>query len=492
LTEKINTTVSNFNALVTSDEKVLYYMDKLKFYDAIMRTEKSDNNWLPPENLNPLIKSDGDHYLTGMSANGNQLFFTYYDPYNSGEIYTSEYKEGVWSELHKLNSNINTLFNETHASLSPDGNLLYFTSDRKGGYGGTDIYRSAKNEKGEWDKPVNLGPLINSSYNEESPFVSPDGSRLFFSSQGHYNMGGFDIFYASKGTDGNWLPPVNIGYPLNTTDDDLFFFPIDSGRIAYLSRFSPFSAHKDIIRFDISSFGKPSRFMINGKIDVEGRPEFNAKEIIVTIIDKMVHDTLAFRPLNDDGSFRQSLPAGTYEVDFNHNNNNLLEKTLSIPEYLPHSNLVLHEKVEIPDMLVLKDTLKLGVIRFGFNQNNIDDNYYSLLDVIAGIMMKYPDVRIQVNGYADALGSSQYNLRLSMLRANSVKEYLDRKIGSSDRITVDAFGENNPVALNRNSNGADNPEGRRFNRRAEIVILNAPQSLIIIKVNDIPVTVMQK
>jgi hypothetical protein len=197
LTNDINTAYSNFNPVVTIDEKVLYYMNRLKFYDAVMHAVKIDTGWQQPENLTPLIKSDGDHYVTGMSADGTQLFLTAYDPYKSGELFTTIFKNGQWSELQKLNDQINTQFNETHASLSPDGEALYFTSDRKGGYGGLDIYRAYKNESGDWGQPTNLGPLINSQYNEESPFVSSDAGKLFFSSQGHYNMGGFDVFFSS-------------------------------------------------------------------------------------------------------------------------------------------------------------------------------------------------------------------------------------------------------------------------------------------------------
>ncbi|MBG0859278.1 MAG: PD40 domain-containing protein, partial [Bacteroidales bacterium] len=316
LPDVINSMVSNFNPLVTPDEKVLYYMNQLKFYDAVMRTVKNDTLWQNPENLTPEIKSDGDHYITGMSADGTRLFLTSYDPYRSGEIYTTEFKEGKWSELTRLNNGINTLFNETHATLSPDGKYLYLTSDRKGGFGGLDIYRSAVKPSGEWDVPVNLGPLINSPYNEESPFVSSDSRKLFFSSQGHYNMGGYDVFVSSLDSSGNWLPPVNIGYPLNTTDDDLFFFPIGSGHIAYQSCFTAATAHQDILRYTISSFGNPARFTINGKVNLQSDPDYNPEKISIAFVDRSTNDTLAVQQLQHDGSFSQKLPGGMYCVNF--------------------------------------------------------------------------------------------------------------------------------------------------------------------------------
>jgi hypothetical protein len=372
LSDIINNNSSNFNALVTRDEKVIYYMNQLKFYDAVMHAVKADQSWMMPENLTPLIKSDGDHYITGISPEGTQLFLTSYDPYHTGEIYTSSQQDGEWTVMHKLNGHINTRFNETHASMSPDGNILYFTSDRKGGYGGSDIYKSARDVEGDWDEPVNLGPLINTPFNEETPFISPDSKKLFFSSQGHYNMGGYDIFYSSLDKEGNWLPPVNIGYPLNTTDDDLFFLPLDTGNIAYQSKYSTSSAQMDIIRLTIQEYGKPARFIINGKIELEADPGYDPSGISITFIDRIDNDTIAVKRLNEDGSFRQKLPGGAYLLDFSENTTTLLRKNLDIPDYFPHNNLVFHDRIVITHT-IRPDTLYVSDIRFDFNASKVNE-----------------------------------------------------------------------------------------------------------------------
>jgi outer membrane protein OmpA-like peptidoglycan-associated protein len=491
LINEINITYSKFNPVVTLDEKVLYYMDKLKFYDAVMHAVKVDTGWQHPENLTPEIKSDGDHYVTGMSADGTQLYLTSYDPYRSGEIYTTEYKDSQWSEMRRLNSNINTIFNETHASLSPDGQFLYFTSDRKGGYGGLDIYRSSKNETGDWDQPLNLGPLINSPYNEESPFVSSDAKKLFFSSQGHYNMGGYDVFYSSQGDDGNWLPPVNIGYPLNSTDDDLFFFPLGTGNVAYQSRFSASNARMNIVRYSINSFGKPARFMVNGKIELQSDPGYDPSNITIAFIDRSADDTLAVKSLNDDGTFKQKLPGGVYKLDFSDGSHSLLTREMNIPNYFPDNNLVLQEEIIVPTRIV-SDTLYLKDIHFAFNKSNLHDKYHLYLEDIIKVMEKYPGLTLQVNGYSDAIGSEEYNMKLSLVRANNVADYLKSRLDLSQRISVSAFGEKNPIAINTDPNGSDNPEGRSFNRRAEMIIINAPRELVILRVNDIPKGLLQK
>jgi outer membrane protein OmpA-like peptidoglycan-associated protein len=486
LPENINSEFSNSNPLVTPDEKLLYYMDQHKFYDAVMRAEKIDTIWQNPENLTPEIRSDGDYYLTGMSINGAQLFLTFYDPYKSGEICFTEIQNPKWNKMHRLNGNINTLFNETHASLAPNGKTLYFTSDRKGGYGGLDIYSSELTESGEWGPAVNLGPLINSPYNEETPFVSTDSKKLFFSSQGHYNMGGYDIFYSSLSENGQWLPPVNIGFPINTTDDDLFFFPLGSGNTAYLSRFSQGSVQQNIVRYHIISFGNPARYSLNGYINLESQQDYYADNITVSFFNKDNNIKIAETHLNSDGTFIQKLSSGSFKIDFTDNNSLLLTKNLEIPEYLPQYDLVLNETITIKKKNVT-DTLFIKNIRFDFDRSNLKEDFISYLNKLAEYMYKYHNLKLQVNGYADSRGNEIYNLALSMKRAISVRDYLLAKNITSDRIQVNAFGEQNPIAKNKNSDGTDNPKGRKFNRRVESVLSNIPQELIIIEQTDIPV-----
>jgi outer membrane protein OmpA-like peptidoglycan-associated protein len=426
-----------------------------------------------------------------MSSDGAQLFLTSYDPYRSGEIYTTELNNGQWSELRKLNKHINTVFNESHASLSSNGKYLYFTSDRKGGFGGLDIYRSARDNSGDWGPPVNMGPLINSPYNEESPFESSDAGKLYFSSQGHYNMGGYDVFFSEANEDSSWLPPLNLGYPLNTTDDDLFFFPLGDGHVGYQARYSPLNGRMDIIRLTISKFGDPARFMVNGKVDLHASPDYDPANVSVTFIDKIAADTVAIKHLNEDGTFRQKLRGGTYALFFQDETLSLLTKELYIPDYFPHNNLVFHEELTIPSR-ILSDTLFIRNIRFAFNKSGFSEDYCPFLDGIAEALIRYPDVKLNVNGYADALGGSNYNLKLSMLRANSVAEYIKSKLPLPAKISVEAYGELNPVAVNSNPDGTDNIIGRSFNRRVEIVLSNLPGHVVVIPVNEVPEMMRQK
>lgn len=485
LPEQINSLISNSNPLVSADEGTMYFMNQLKFYDAVERSVQAGKVWQDPENLTPQIRSDGDHYLTGLSGDGSRLYLTFADPYLNGEIYSTMFKDGRWSELQKLNENINTVFNETHASPSPDGQFLYFTSDRKGGFGGLDIYRSALTPAGEWGIPVNLGPLINTPYNEESPFVLSDNRQLFFSSQGHYNMGGYDVFTSVMDDDGNWQPPLNLGYPINTTDDDVFFFPIGDGKIAYQSRFPSNTAQKDIFRYNIASLGNPARFRVIGKINLLADPSYDPGNISVTFISKDLLDTVACKRLQNNGSFEQKLPGGTYRLDFSNETGTLMTKDLTIPYNFPNNELILNADIVIPSRII-PDSIVIKDIRFAFDKSLIEDSYKPYLNEILTVLLKYPGLGLQINGYADSKGPEKYNLRLSLFRAREVENYLKNNGVPGERVSVNAFGEKNSVAINQNTNGTDNPVGRSYNRRVELLFTNVPAELVIIRYRDIP------
>jgi outer membrane protein OmpA-like peptidoglycan-associated protein len=487
---QINTQVSNFNPLITAGEKSLFYMNQLKFYDAVMLTHRVDTIWTEPENLTPVIKSDGDHYVTGTSQAGDVLLLQTYDPYRSGELYAAIKKEGIWGEIFRLNEPVNTQFNETHASLSPDGRYLYFTSDRKGGYGGTDIYRATR-DGNDWKDPVNLGPLVNTPYNEESPVLSSDSRSLFFSSQGHYNMGGYDIFVAAADENGHWQSPVNIGYPINTTDDDLFFVPVGTGSIAYQARFPDQTAQYDIVRFSGIIPGNPVRFHISGQAELLAEPGFDPTQVSVTFREKSAPEPVAVQQLSGNGSFLQKLPAGSFEVDFGMNGKSMLKKEFDIPANLPQSQLILNARLEIKPVKIA-DTLVIKDIRFGFNQGNLDDRYWNELDKLVRILEAYPSVLLKIKGYADARGSSRYNLGLSLIRANAVADYLKNCGAPASRISVSAYGEDNPVALNQHPDGSDFPEGRMYNRRVELEMENLPDYWVIIRYDEVPFSLRTK
>jgi hypothetical protein len=265
LGKTINTRFSETNPVISQDETMLVYAVKLPFYQAMFYSNKTDGQWGAPVNMIPELGADGDCYPTSISSDGTELFVYRSNEY-LGDLFVTNFKNGKWTKLRKLNGNINTRYWESHACISYDGLTLYFTSNKKGGYGRLDIYKSVRPSKTSenWGEPVNLGPVINSPYNEETPFLTANGKRLYFSSFGHETMGGYDIFYSNLNPDGSWAKPVNIGYPINTTDDEIFFNPVKDGAIAYMSKYDPNGYGRfDILKYEIASDKKNETTLIN-------------------------------------------------------------------------------------------------------------------------------------------------------------------------------------------------------------------------------------
>ncbi len=328
----INTKRSDYNPVISGDEKTLVYTQELAFYDAVFFSQKINGKWTNPRNLTPDFQIDQDFYSSSLSFDGKLLYLYKNDNYD-GNIYTSEYVDGLWQVVKKLNENINTKYWESHACQTKDGQTLYFTSNRKGGYGGLDIYRSEKDSLGQWGPAVNLGPNINTSYNEETPFISADGKTLYFSSYGHFNIGGYDIFYSSLFDNNEWSTPLNMGYPINTPDNDLFYQPAGDGNIAYYSMFSESGiGGKDLFRLAIYSDEHPRKFLITGIVSLG---IINNADILhninIHVIESSKNDTTAVLNPDSKGAYSLELKAGEYDISFEGEGFESFNQHLSLP-----------------------------------------------------------------------------------------------------------------------------------------------------------------
>lgn len=251
LPENINTSASELYPVVSFDEKRLVFVRRLKFYDAIFFSLRENDIWADPVNITPDIGSDGDFYPVSLSKTGGELYLVRRLE-NSSDIYVSYYKDNRWTKAEKLGKHINSSANEIAASISGDGSLLFFASDRKSGKGGYDLFVARKTASGEWGKAKNLGKTINTPFDETSPVVVKNGKVLFFSSKGHFNMGGFDIFYSIR-ENNKWTTPVNIGSPVNNTGDNEFYYVVSDGKAGYMSRFPENETSEDIYKLLIQS-----------------------------------------------------------------------------------------------------------------------------------------------------------------------------------------------------------------------------------------------
>jgi hypothetical protein len=237
----VNSEYSDYAPIVTGDGKIMYFTSRRKgstggkmdyydmqYYEDVYYSIKKNYRWGDPINVGPPINTKNHDATVGISTDG-QILFIYRGQANGGDIYYSIMKDSSWSVPKPLPAPINTQYHENSASIAYDNRTLYFISNRPGGIGGKDIYMSVMQDDSTWSEPVNLGPTINTPYDEDGVFIHPDNRTLYFSSKGHKTMGGYDIFFSVRGKDGKWSEPQNLGYPINTPDDDVFFVTTASG-----------------------------------------------------------------------------------------------------------------------------------------------------------------------------------------------------------------------------------------------------------------------
>jgi len=236
--EPINSPADDYNGVISGDGSVMVWANTKTFYEAVYMSIRQNNQWGVPELITPQIVSDGNLLPAGLSFDGTSLLLVKSDKRGNTDIWISQLNGSIWSPAEEINGEINSGSNEDHASFSPDGRYIYFSSDRRGGEGGLDLWYSERERDGTWGKPVNMGDQINTDKDESSVFIAPTGERLIFASKGHFNMGGYDIFRCELQENTTWSQPTNIGYPLNTTSDNTFYVPINNGMQALYTRFS--------------------------------------------------------------------------------------------------------------------------------------------------------------------------------------------------------------------------------------------------------------
>ena len=317
LGDKVNTQFDEHSPLVAIDESVLYFTSNRPvrgmkredgdFFENIYVSRWQNDEWSEAELLRLRGNYFGNRATVSLSADGNTMIIFQNDGF-SGSLFETRNTFRGWTEPKPLEIN-STSFNETHACYSPDENEIWFTSDRPGGYGGKDIYISYKLPDGSWGPPVNAGPDINTEYDEEAPFISPDGNYLYFSSEGHNSMGGFDIFMCRKKEDGSWSEPENIGYPINTANDDIFYLPTPDGqRVYYSSRRMGGLGGTDLYMLVFPDDDARALAVLAGYVFYG--PEDPGIDAVIKITDEKERLLGIYRPNQLTGKFVAILPTG--------------------------------------------------------------------------------------------------------------------------------------------------------------------------------------
>ncbi|WP_299218685.1 OmpA family protein [uncultured Aquimarina sp.] len=415
---------------------------------------------LLPDPLNS-INNEGSSTFTG---DGQMLVFTRCDsPDGIGgcDLYTSSLYGETWETPRNMGVTINSLKWDSQPSVSADGSKLIFSSQRKGGYGGADLYISFKNESGEWSVPENLGDRINTSSEDKSPFLAPDGRTLYFSSSGHGGYGKTDMFKTVY-IDGQWSQPINMGNVINTLYDDLYFTTSASGDYAFFASEKP----GGVGGLDIYQIGLPPDMKPTATTIVTGTvwDQFQ-KPITANIIiqDLSTGDYIANTLSNSKtGQYMVILPAGrsysmtaSAEGRFFNSQNFRLDDQLKYKEV--NRNITLEE-------IKVGAKARLNNIFFDTGKSNLTIESRLDLNRIVKMMKDSPTMIVEIGGHTDNVGEESLNMSLSFKRAQSVKHYLVQAGISADRLNAKGYGENEPFTTNLTE------EGKALNRRTEFLI----------------------
>lgn len=329
----VNTIYPDMTPMVSVDENALFFTsarlradssnfgvtDKATGYyfeDIYVSYKDRNGNWQTPELLSINSNSKDHMAAVNVSVDG-QILYIYKADEGNGNLYQSKLVGETWSDPEPMPEVINSPSWETHLCTSADGNTIYFVSDRKGGLGGRDIYRIRKLPNGKWSDAQNVGDVLNTQYNEDGVFLSPDEKILYFSSEGHTSIGGFDVFYSQLQADGEWGEPTNIGYPINTSDDDLFFVTSADGKRAYFSSERKDGMGKqDLYMIQLPDPTEVKLAVLKGTI-LPAPGETLPEDLIVLVTNNETGEVNQFTPRQRDGTFVAILPpCYDYQVDY--------------------------------------------------------------------------------------------------------------------------------------------------------------------------------
>jgi outer membrane protein OmpA-like peptidoglycan-associated protein/tetratricopeptide (TPR) repeat protein len=509
LGKQVNTEFHEYKPYITADESMLFFTSRRPsstskekdpvfndyYEDIYYSTKQADGQWSQAKNIGEPINTADHDAISGLSIDGSKLII-YLGNKNNGDLFESQLSGDKWGKPQDFGKNINTdKFHESSASYSLDGKAVYFISDKPGGNGDRDIYVSYRDEKGKWSKAENLGAVVNTEFGEEGVFMHPDGKTLYFSSQGHNSIGGYDIFKSILDEKTKkWSMPENIGYPVNTTDDDVFYVVSANGKHGYYTsvnsngfggrdlymisfigeekKENPSEVKSEVVQTKTDTIVKPTEkiptplprlTIVKGIIsdDVTKKPLEASIEIVD--IDKN-QSIYSFNSNSFSGKYLTSLPAGkNYGIAVKkegylfHSENFNVADSSAFQEIIKDIAL---KKIEVGSTIVLKN------IFYDFDKATLRPESTNELERLLRLLNEMPNLKIEIASHTDSKGANDYNFKLSNNRAKSVVDYLISKGISSERLVYKGYGEEKPISTN------DTDEGRQLNRRTEFKILS--------------------
>jgi outer membrane protein OmpA-like peptidoglycan-associated protein/tetratricopeptide (TPR) repeat protein len=484
----LNVCTSNdeYLPLISPDEEMLFFSRRFKknpntaFEEYVEQLVVS--NRLYPDS-SQLIFSSGvpmdEPFNDGRNQGGatitidnNHLFITIceferadYTSYKNCDIFSSDNVKGKWTPLKRLGKEINNINTfEGMPTITADGKILFFVSAREGGYGGMDIYKSEKEKDGSWGKAWNLGPVINTPGDDKTPFIHSDSQTLYFSTNGRFGLGGFDVFYSQYYGNGQWSEPKNMGYPINTGNDEVGLIVSTNGKQIFLSsREFNKDGNWDIYSAGLYDAARPKKVLfVKGKLTDENDKEVpNAHVGLTSMVTKEFTEGLVDE---NSGKYAVAVPVKKDE-DF--------MLTVKKDEYFFNSKHIDPEdaKYDPPTTVNLKISqmeknkpIRLENVNFEIDSYTLDDISKANINLLIEFMKVNPDIKIVLQGHTDNQGSPHYNDALSKNRVKEVRDYMCSQGISSGRVSYKGFGERKPLAENSTK------KGRALNRRVEFII----------------------
>ncbi len=503
----VNSAYPDYSAYVSTDEATLIFTSRRKYkekqktdgddggyFEDLYICYKKGGEWTDPVNMGAPINEEEFHEATaGLSPDGTSLYIYEHHGKGGGDVFVSHLQGTAWSKPEKMNKNINSDYRETTVTESFDGKILYFISNKPGGLGFGDIYMTTKDAKGNWGPSTNVGQPLNTKYAEEGLFMIPDGKTLYFSSKGYGSMGGYDIFKTVL-ENGKWSMPENLGYPVNSPDDDVYFAISGSGRRGYYASAKDGGyGEKDIYMITFLGPDKPFALSSEDNLIASAQEPIKAKaaeaieiktisltilkgtitdaftkkilEASIDLVDNVKNEVIAtFKSNSSTGKYLVSLPSGkNYGIAVKAEGYLFHSENFDIPASTGYQEII--KDVELKNVAV-GSIIVLRNIFFDFDKATLRPESANELERLIKLLNDLPTLKIEISSHTDSKGSDDYNMKLSQARSESVVGYLINHGIAKDRLVAQGYGETKPIATN------DTDEGRQNNRRSEFKILS--------------------
>lgn len=480
--ESINTEYSEHSPVISGDNSLLMYTARRPdskgaqpeqfYYDEdIYMARKEGEGWSTGANIDEPINSKGHDATISLTADGKTLYI--YRHKKAGGLYRTDFDDAgkKWKEPRPIEKPLNSKYYEASVCQSADSNLLFFSSNRPGGYGGLDIY-VVKREGKDWGEPENMGPGINTPFNEDAPFIHPDGVTFYYSSDGSGSIGGYDIFVTEyDSSESKWLQPLNMGPPVNSADDEIYFVLSTDGLTGYFASGREGGlGEKDIYQVNFPYFRYPKRYYameIAGIVqDINSMDTLPSTIQLIDVETNEVVDEMSTNVSSGKYSFEIE-PERSYSLSVSSEGYEPVVDEFIAPnkrneDFLLVRNIMVEKPIGSIAAKPLPPVMPVVQhIYFDFDKQNLRKSAEQELGMIAQLLEQNEQMTVEVLGHTDYYGTFDYNVNLSKKRSSAAVQYLKSRGIDSERIQENWFSENKPVREN------DNDDGRQYNRRCE-------------------------